>query len=103
MKMQARPAVPRLRPNAVAVLSAEQSSCFLATRDDLRAVGGDRRVTGNAIGRLLSAFSRATPSDWRIAVCAIDRLIATAPASAEPFALRRLAQFVLENGDLLAA
>jgi hypothetical protein len=84
-------------------LSAEQLLCFLATCDDLRAVGGDGRATSEAIGRLLLAFSRSAPSDWRIAVRAIDGLITTASASAEPFALRRLAQFVLENGDLIAA
>jgi hypothetical protein len=103
MNTQARPVTPRLQPNAAVVLSAEPWSCFQATREDLRAVAGDGQATRDTIGRLLVAFLRAEPSDWRTAVRAIDSLITTAPASAEPFALRRLDQFVLENADLLGA
>jgi hypothetical protein len=65
VKTQSRRNIPRVRPNALAILSAEKLSCFLSTRDDLRAAGGDGRATRNTTGRL--------------------------------------AQFVLENEDLLAA
>ena len=76
--------------------------CFQATCEDLRALGGDGRVTRDAIERLLTAFLRGTPSDWRRAVRAIDALVTASPASAAPSA-QRLTQFVVENADLLVA
>jgi hypothetical protein len=91
METQARPAF----------LSVEQFLCFQSTCDDLRATGGGGSATSDAIERLYTAFARSTPSDWRLAVRAVEGIVSATAVSATPNT-RRLKQFIVENADLLA-
>jgi hypothetical protein len=88
--------LPRLAP-----LSVEQFLCFQATCADLRAMYADRSATTDAIERLYTALSRSTPSDWRLAVRAVEGIVRATPIRTAP-STQRLKQFVAENGDLLA-
>jgi hypothetical protein len=101
METQARLIGPTTELPGLAHLSVDQFLCFEATCDDLRAAGGSRSVTSDAIERLYTAFSRNKPSDWRLAVRAVNSVVSAAPANSTPNA-RRLKQFVVENADLLS-
>jgi hypothetical protein len=101
METLARPIATTTVSPSLAHLSVDQFLCFEITCDDLRAVGDGGSATSDAIERLYTAFSRSTPSDWGLAVRAIDSVVSAAPANSTPNT-RRLKQFVLENADLLA-
>jgi hypothetical protein len=82
-------------------LSAERFLCCQAMIDDVRAAGSNRESTVAVVESLLAAFSDGTVGDWRVAVRALDELLAATAVTASAAAHRRLQQFVAENADLL--
>ena len=103
MNTSAAPSAPEQREKEIRRLSAEQLLCFQAACEDLRTVGISDRDVSDVIDALLAAFVRGNEREWGIAVRAIARHVVRLSAPSSPAASRRLAQFVVENTDLLGA